>query len=116
MIILSFFYYIIASRIHVTRKHRILESLFPLLVEDVLESRHAKDQEKYDEALKALPEDYRDSWTVLARDAAQFILMLANLERGREAIVGITKNDYKKFETRGKKYFQKVNDLLYIIE
>ena len=89
-------------------KHTILQLFIPILVQDVLEARNAKDQAKYDEALKALPEEFRDSWTLLARDAAQFILMLANLERGREAIVGITKNHYKKMVNGETKYFQKV--------
>lgn len=88
-----------------------MEVFFPIIVQDVMEARNSKDREAYDKALKELPEEYRDSWTYLARDAVQFFLMLANLERGREAIVAITKDHYKPTIFDGKKVFQKVRNI-----
>ena len=77
-------------------------------LEKLLEAKFNLDQSGYNEALRNLPEKWRNNWHNLLRICIQFIVTMFDIRRGVEGIETLTKEHFQFFEENGKKTFQKV--------
>ena len=78
------------------------------VLQELLEARLAKDQDRYQAALQRIPEGYRHKYHVPLSLTMQFTMTLMDGRRGAEGIELLTKNHWRIIEENGKKYIKKV--------
>ena len=92
----------------------VFEAIMDLLaiLLKILIAHRDKDISVYQAALENLVKivpAYKDKWNHLVGLGIQFLITLFDIRRGREGIVYLTKDHYRKVEEEGIIYWKKVN-------
>ena len=71
-----------------------MDAIFKLgkVIQNILEARLARDEPRYREALKNIPQVFQNEWHILMGWIAQFIITYFDGRRGAEGIENLTRN------------------------